>query len=239
MRRWSYTNDEFTHIWAVETGQDRRPYPIDLAPRGTVTTESEHAALRLEERFPFNADPELTSTLRFIARPDVTTISVFGDRFVGGQRQPDPILALGVAFGEWGAAVLATSDTVTVVSCSARSVPEHLASAMGSVPAGSLERMREPRQAVLFPDPGKWQETDDSRRAKHLRHALRRPIEARGYITVTVLPEEAMSPPPIHRTWLDFTGDGRYLLAVGHDLTLAPAGEDMLVRHLAQLARLR
>ncbi|KZM71648.1 ESX secretion-associated protein EspG [Nocardia terpenica] len=239
MTQWSFTSDEFSYVWSVETGLDRRPYPIDLAPRGTVVTESEQAALGLEQRFSFNADPELTSTLRFLARSDVTTISVFGDRFAEGQRQPDPILALGVALGEWGAAVLATSEKVTVASCHARAVPQQLAGAMGSVPAGSLQKMREPRRAVLEPDPEQWQETDDSRRATRLRQALRRPIDARGYITVTVLPEEAMSPPPVHRTWLDFTGDGRYLLAVGHDLTLAPSGDDLVVRHLAQLARIR
>jgi EspG family len=237
VRQWAFTSDEFSYVWEVETGHDRRPYPLDLAPRGITTTESEHAALRLAERFPFNADPELTSTLRFLARPDVTTISLFGDRFLDGQPQPDPILALGAAFGEWGSAVIATSQKVTVVSCKARTMIEQLVIAMGSVPAGGLERMKEPRQTVLFPPPGQWQETDGSRRATRLRQALRRPIDARGYITVTVLPEEAMSPPPVHRTWLDFTGDGRYLLAVGHELTLAPAGEGLLVRHLAGLAR--
>jgi hypothetical protein len=239
VRQWSFTNDEFTHVWALETGNDRRPYPIDLAPRGTAVTESEHTALQLEERFGFNADPELTSTLRLIARSDVTTISMFGDRFVSGQKQPDPGLALGAMSGEWGAAVLATSDKVTVVSCTARAVPQHLVAAMGSAPEGRLEKMREPRQAVLFPDTRQWQETDDSRRAARLRQALRRPIDARGYITVTVLPAEPVSPPPVHRTWLDFTGDGRYLLAVGHDLTLAPASEDLLTHHLTQLARIR
>jgi hypothetical protein len=239
LRQWSFTSDEFSHVWEVETGQDRRPYPLDLAPRGTTMTESEHAALRLGDRFPFNADPELTSTLRFLARTDVTTISMFGDRFLDGQPQLDPILALGAAFGEWGSAVVANGEKVTVVSCKARTVIRQLVAAMGPVPAGGLERMKEPREAVLFPSPGKWQETDASRRATRLRQALRRPIDARGYITVTVLPEEAMSPPAVHRTWLDFTGDGRYLLAVGHDLTLAPASEDLLIQHLAGLARIR
>jgi hypothetical protein len=239
VRQWVFTSDEFSYVWEVETGQDRRPYPLDLAPRGTTTLESEHVALQLAERFPFNADPELTSTLRFLARTDVTTISLFGDRFRDGQPQPDPILALGAVFGEWGAAVIATGEKVSVVSCKSRTVIRQLADAMGSVPAGGLERMKEPREAVLFPPSGQWQETDASRRATRLRRALRRTIDARGYITVAVLPQEAMSPPPVHRTWLDFTGDGRYLLAVGRELTLAPAGEDLLIRHVGGLARIR
>ncbi|MGF6886337.1 hypothetical protein ABIA39_000304 [Nocardia sp. GAS34] len=238
MPQWSFTSDEFTHVWEVETGHDRRPYPLDLAPRGTTVTESEQAALGLADRFPFNGAPELTSTLRFLARTDVTTVSLFGDRFLDGHPQPDPILALGVTFGDWGAAAIATSEKVTVVSCKARNTIRHLVTAMGPVPAGGLERMREPRQAVLFPPADQWQETAEIRRATQLRQALRRPIDARGYITVTVLPDEVMSPPPVHRTWMDFTGDGRYLLAVGHELTLAPAGPDLLIHHLSGLARI-
>jgi hypothetical protein len=237
--KWAFTPDEFTHVWSVETDQDRRPYPINLAPAGTVGTESEKAALGLSERFPFNGDPDLTGTLRFIARTDVTTVTVFGDRFTNGQRLPDPILALGVTFGEWGAVVAATPETVDVWSCHARDVAKRLILAMGSAPAGSAGAMREPRRAVLFPDPGQWQETDTSRRARQLREALRRPIDARGYMTVTVLPEDDMSPPPQHRTWLDFTGDGRYLLTIGHDLALTPAGDDELAKKITRLAAIR
>jgi len=92
---------------------------------------------------------------------------------------------------------------------------------------------------VAAAQPEHAKDTDHSRRATRMRQALRRPIDARGYVTVTVLPEDAMSPPPVHRTWLDFSSDGRYLLAVGHDLTLAPASEDLLIQHLAGLARIR
>ena len=237
--RWTFTHDEFTHVWTAETRQDRRPYPINLSPRGTVTTESDAVALKLDERFPFNGDPDLTGALRFIARTDVTAITAFGDRFVGGQTQPDPVLALAVAFSDWGAGVFASGDNVAVVSCHSRDVVKHLVHAIGSVPAGSLPPMRGPRQAVLFPDPGQWQETTSSRRAQRMRQALRRPIDARGYLTVTVLPDDEMSPPPQHRTWLDFTGDGRYLLTVGTDMALAPAGEDQLARYLRRLAGIR
>ncbi|WP_324192808.1 ESX secretion-associated protein EspG [Nocardia transvalensis] len=234
-----FTPDEFTHVWATETGQDRRPYPINLAPRGTVGTENAKAALRLTERFPFNGDPDLTGTLTFLARSDVTTITAFGDRYENGTRLPDPVLALGVVFSDWGAAILATTDTVTVVSCHARNVAKHLVRAIGSAPAGSLPTMREPRHAVLSPDPGQWQETDASRRAKQFRQVLRRPIDARGYLTVTVLPEDPMSPAPRHRTWLDFTGDGRYLLAVGDQMLLAPAGDDGFASYISRLAEIR
>ncbi len=237
--RWTFTPDEFTYVWATETRQDRRPYPINLTSRGTATSESAAAALKLEERFPFNGDPDLTGALQFIARTDVTTITAFGDQFIEGQPQPDPILALGVAFSGWGAGVFSAADTVTVVSGHARDVVKHVVKALGAVPAGTLAPMREPRQAVLFPDPGQWQETDASRRAQRLRQALRRPIDARGYLTVTVSPENVMSPPPQHLTWLDFSGDGRYLLTVGNDMALAPASADQLAKYLMRLGEIR
>lgn len=237
--RWVFTPDEFSHVWATETRRDRRPYPIDLAPRGTVGTESARAALKLAERFPLNGDPDLTGTLTFLARTDITTIAVFGDRFTDGQRLPEPILALGATFSDWGAAVLATVDAVTVVACHARNVAKHLITAIGSAPVGTLETMREPRGAVLFPDPSQWQETEDSRRAKRFRQVLRRPIDARGYFTITANPGDPMSPPPRHRTWLDFTGDGRYLLTIGHDLTLTPVGDSELAQHITHLAGIR
>ncbi|MQY17424.1 ESX secretion-associated protein EspG [Nocardia macrotermitis] len=237
--KWTFTPDEFTHVWATETRQDRRPYPINLAPRGIETSENAAAALKLEERFPLNGDPDLTGALKFLVRSDVTTITAFGDRFVDGEQQPDPVLALGVVFSHWGAAVFSTDSTVTVVSGSARDAVKYLVKAMGSVRPGQLTPMREPRKAVLFPEPGQWQETETSRRAKRLRLALRRPIDARGYLTVTVSPEDPMSPPPQHRTWLDFSGDGRYILSVGDDMALSPTSMDQLAKYLMKLARVR
>ncbi|MFQ6329637.1 ESX secretion-associated protein EspG [Nocardia sp. CWNU-33] len=237
--RWVFTPDEFTHVWAVEARRDRRPYPINLGPRGTVGTESARAALKLAERFSPNSDPDLTGTLTFLARTDVTTIAMFGDRFADGERLPNPILALGAAFSDWGAAVLATVDAVTVVSCHARNVAKHLLTAIGSAPVGTFDAMCEPRQTVLFPDPGQWQETENSRSAKRFRQVLRRPIDARGYLTITVNPEDPMSPPPQHRTWLDFTNDGRYLLTIGHNMTLTPIGDSELAQQITHLAQIR
>ncbi|WP_063125564.1 ESX secretion-associated protein EspG [Nocardia fusca] len=231
---WVFTPDEFGHIWQTETGLDRRPHPIDLAPRATVGTESARAALGLDSRFPPNSDADLTGTLRFLARTDVTRVTVFGDEFDGDRRRPDPILALAVAFGNWGAVIRAHSGQVSVTACHARNIGKHLATVLGPATAGTLPAMREPREAVLCPDSGRQQPG----RAERLREILHRPIDARGFFTVAVTPEDPMSPPPIHRTWLDFTGDGRYLLAAGSHLALTPVGESDLAAELTRLARI-
>ncbi|WP_459550064.1 ESX secretion-associated protein EspG [Nocardia sp. X0981] len=236
---WVFTPDEFGHVWQVETGLDRRPHPIDLAPAGTAATESARSALDLERRLPANGDPDLTGTLRFLARTDVTRITVFGDEFDGEQRRPDPILAVGVAFGNWGAVIRAHSREIIVAACHARGVGKHLVRALGSVRPGTLPAMREPRAAVLCPDPGPWETGDAAGRAERLRKILHRPIDARGFLTVAIAPEDPMSPPPIHRTWLDFTDDGRYLLTAGSHLSLTPIDGAGLATELTRIARIR
>lgn len=235
---WVFTPDEFGHIWQTETGLDRRPHPIDLAPRGIVSTESARAALELERRFPPNGDADLTGTLRFLARSDVTRVTVFGDEFDGERRRPDPILALAVAFGNWGAVARAHSGQVSVTACHARNIGKHLATALGPAGPGTLPAMREPREAVLCPDPGPGDSARATARAERLREVLHRPIDARGFFTVTVTPDNPMSPPPVHRTWLDFTGDGRYLLSAGSHLSLTPVGESDLAAELIRMARI-
>ncbi|MGW0178395.1 ESX secretion-associated protein EspG [Nocardia sp. NPDC003345] len=235
---WVFTPDEFSHIWQTETGLDRRPHPIDLAPRGTVATERALHRLDLPGRFPPNGDADLTGTLRFVARTDVTRVTVFGDEFDGAERGPDPVLAVAVAFGNWGALIRAHSATITVVACHARTLGKHLVNTLGPARPGTLPVLREPRAAVLCPDPADSRGTAADR-AANLRATLHRPIDARGFFTIAVAPDDPMSPPPIHRTWLDFTGDGRYLLSAGSHLTLTPVDEAGLAAELIRLARIR
>lgn len=236
---WVFTPDEFSYIWQAETGLDRRPHPIDLAPRATAATESERSALELESRFPPNGDPDLTATLRFLARTDVTRITVFGDDFDGSGQRGDPVLAVAVGFGNWGALLRAQHEAITLIACHARTVGKQLVNTLGPARAGRLPAMREPRAAVLFPEQSPGTHGPAAGRARRLRKALHRPIDARGFFTITVAPENPMSPPPIHRTWLDFTGDGRYLLAAGADLSLTPVGDSRLAAELSRLACLR
>jgi len=237
--RWVFTPDEFTYVWSVETGLDRRPYPIDMAHRGTVRSENDWEKLKLAERFRRNSDPDLTGALTLCARNDVTTLTVSGDRYGPEGRAEEPILAFGATHLNWGTVLVAGPCDVTVIACHARRVPHHLVAAMGAAPAGRLAPMREPRAAVLYDDPNNWGQSDDAERAAVFRKTLHRPIDARGFITVTVAPEEPMSPPTRHRTWLDFTDDGRYLLTTTADLSLTPVTDTALHTQLARLAVIR
>jgi ESX secretion-associated protein EspG len=225
--------DEFTHVWEMETDLDRRPYPVNMAPAATVRTESEQAALRLRHRFARNADPDLTATLLLCARTDATTITLSGEN--GAER----ILAFAAVVHNHAGILVAGPDRVTVIVCHAKKLGWQLVEIIGSAPAGRLGPMREPQDAVLHPDSTQPFATNGHRNAAHFRHKLREPVDGRGFITVTVEPDNPMSPPTRHRTWLDFTGDGRYLLTTATDLILTPVDDDEFAAHLTRLAHIR
>ncbi|NKY89028.1 ESX secretion-associated protein EspG [Nocardia veterana] len=237
--KWVLTPDEFAHVWATETDLDRRPYPVNMIPESTVRTESQYAALRLPSRYARNTDPDLTAALLLCTRPDATTFTVSGRRGLPGT-EAEQILAFAAVVHRHAALLVARPDAVSVTVCHARGVGERLVAAIGSAPAGKAGPMREPQDAVLDPatDAGTDGDITAPRRpgAARFRRTLRAPVDSRGFITVTVAPDNPMSPPTRHRTWLDITGDGRYLLSTAAELTLTPVGDAEFAAVLLRLA---
>ncbi|MBF6211325.1 ESX secretion-associated protein EspG [Nocardia puris] len=234
--RWVLTPDEFSHVWESETGLDRRPYPINMAPAATVRTETEYAALRLPQRFARQADPDLAAALMLCARSDATTLTVSGERGGPGGPAADRILAFAAVVHKHAAVLVATPDKVTVRMMHARSLGQRLVEIIGPARAGRLGPMREPQEAVLTTD---GVEAPSPAGAARFRQTLRKPVDCRGFITVTVEPDNPMSPPTRHRTWLDFSGDGRYLLTTSHDLILTPVSDHEFAAQLLRLAQIR
>ncbi|WP_231390387.1 ESX secretion-associated protein EspG [Nocardia sp. CNY236] len=235
------TSDEFTHVWTNETGLDRRPYPVNMVPPATVHTESQHRALCLPQRFAHRADPDLTAALMLCARGDATTITVSGERTTLS-RIEDPteyerILAFAAVVHNHAGILVATPNTMTVLMCHARAVGDRLVRIIGSARPGKLAPMREPQDAVLSPDRTEPFVTNGHRGAARFRQTLRKPVDGRGFVTVTVEPDNPMSPPTRHRTWLDVSGDGRYLLTTAHDLVLAPVSDRDFAAALSRLAQ--
>lgn len=237
--RWVFTPDEFTHVWESETSLDRRPYPINMMPGATARTETEYAALRLPQRFARQADPDLAAALMLCARSDATTITVSGER-AGGARDSGEqrILAFAAVVHNHAGILVAVPDKVTVQMCHARSLGERLVQIIGPADPGRLGPMREPQSEVLSPGPDPLA-GNGHRGATLFRATLRKPVDCRGFITVTVEPDNPMSPPTRHRTWLDFTGDGRYLLTTSHDLILTPVSDEDFAAQLLRLAQIR
>ncbi|WP_433198546.1 ESX secretion-associated protein EspG [Nocardia sp. CA-107356] len=230
--KWIFTPDEFTHVWENETSLDRRPYPVNLVPAATVRTESEYAALRLQQRFARQADADLAAALMLCARTDATTITISGES--GAKR----ILVFAAVVHNHAGILIADTDKVTVRMCHARNLGKQLVEIIGSAQPGKLAPMQEPQDAVLNSD-GDAAATNGHRRAARFRQTLRKPVDGRGFITVTVEPENPMSPPTRHRSWLDFTGDGRYLLTTSHDLSLTPVTDEEFADQLLRLAQIR
>ncbi|MCU1646023.1 MAG: hypothetical protein JWN03_6298 [Nocardia sp.] len=222
--KWMLTPDEFAMVWTRETQLDRRPYPLDTLPRAQ---ENPGATPRLGHRFLRRTDPELTAALMLCARTDTTTVSLYGE---SSTPEPRRILAFAAVAQQRAGILVARPDAVSVLLCPAEQLGQELVEIIGSAPPGSHETMQEPQNAVLLPD-------DSATRGDQFRRKLREPVDGRGFITVTVEPANPLSPPTRHRTWMDFSGDGRYLLTTATDLTLTPVTDAELADHLVRLAR--
>ncbi|MEV6774250.1 ESX secretion-associated protein EspG [Nocardia sp. NPDC051030] len=233
--KWILTPDEFTLVWTRETDLERRPYPLDtIAP----APENPSAAPRLAHRFLRRTDPELAAALSLCARTDTTTVTLYGQRTSGPDQHR--ILAFAAVAQQRVGILVALPDSVTVMLCPADQLGRELVEIIGSAPAGQGAAMRESQRTVLYsaePRPEPDTEEPEPDEADRFRRKLREPVDGRGFITVTVEPANPLSPPTRHRTWLDFTGDGRYLLTTANDLTLAPVTDEELAEHLVRLAR--
>ncbi|WP_405486470.1 ESX secretion-associated protein EspG [Nocardia sp. NBC_00511] len=249
--KWILTPDEFALIWTRETGLERRPYPLDTGPAGPGSPEG---APELRHRYVRRTDPDLGAALALCARTDTTTVTLYGERTAGPRARR--ILAFAAVAQQRAGILVSLPDTVTVLLCPAEQLGRELVEIIGSAPPGRSAPLREPQQAVLYPDAGvtgeisavravdeRVRRSDPARDADRLRNAdsfrrkLREPVDGRGFITVTVEPANPLSPPTRHRTWLDFSGDGRYLLTTAADLSLTPVSDDELAAQLEHLAR--
>ncbi|MET8429489.1 ESX secretion-associated protein EspG [Nocardia sp. NPDC004860] len=233
--KWILTPDEFAMIWTRETDLERRPYPLDTTPAapenpGDASQFGPNTPGGAPARFLRRTDPDLAAALTLCARTDTTTVTLYGERTAGPEARR--ILAFAAVAQQRVGILVSLPDTVTVSLCPAEQLGRELVEVIGSAPPGRLEPLREPQQAVLYPDAaGTGAEAD------RFRRKLRDPVDGRGFITVTVEPANPLSPPTRHRTWLDFSGDGRYLLTTAADLTLTPVTDEELAAHLVRLAR--
>ncbi|MRH87179.1 ESX secretion-associated protein EspG [Nocardia sp. SYP-A9097] len=241
--KWMLTPDEFALVWTRETQLDRRPYPLDTLPRANDRTERSGVAPRLRHRYLGRTDPDLSAALMLCARTDTTTVTLYGECTTPTPRR---ILAFAAVAQQRAGILVALPDAVSVMICPADQLGRELVEIIGSAPPGRHAPMREPQHAVLGPEEPEANSDTETTAAQpdsadlaadHFRRKLREPVDGRGFITVTVEPVNPLSPPTRHRTWLDFSGDGRYLLTTATDLTLTPVGDAELAEHLVRLAR--
>ncbi|UGT60461.1 ESX secretion-associated protein EspG [Nocardia asteroides] len=225
---WSFTPDEFAHVWR-ETESDRVPYPLRIleSPR----TEDAAAKLRVElsARLPHRADPDLTACLRLLSAPH-TRIVVIG----GGPRPGAEIRLLACAVfdhavlvvqepgrkPEFGGAVrLSIGHTNKLGARIAQALPPARA---GRLPAraATVDAVRDEETHSLPPA------------ARLIRKVLLQPHTAEGHIRIEARLDRPAPPPALHYTWIDVDGDGRYLIKSGDTVHLVPAGTEQLAAQL-------
>ncbi|VFB01915.1 ESX secretion-associated protein EspG [Nocardia cyriacigeorgica] len=226
---WTFTPDEFAHIWR-ETDQDRHPYPLRILE--TPRTEREADALRAElaARLPLGADPDLSACLRILAAPHTRIVAVGGGHTAGSE-----IRLLAAAVFDRG--VLAVQEPgrtpdfggrVRISIGHSAKLGARIAALLPKTPAG-----REPARAAAIEAI-----RDDEvviateRAALPIRRLLLRPHTAEGHIRIEARLDRPTPPAPVHYTWIDVEGDGRYLIKAGDTVHIVPANSEQLAAQL-------
>lgn len=78
------------------------------------------------------------------------------------------------------------------------------------------------------------QETVPTRRsaAPRIRKLLLEPHTAEGHIRIEPRLDRPAPPPPIHYSWIDVQGDGRYLIKAGDEVRITPASPEQIAAQL-------
>jgi hypothetical protein len=140
---WSFTPDEFAWVWAVETGLDEYPYPINIIE--TYATAIEHAQLRAEisARHPRDGDPDLTGPLRVLANPELRIVCVgwFHNSHKRVRSLAAAIADLGVVLFQKSGATAESGGDIKLVVAPRGQLGRHIAATMPQVPAGAAREM--------------------------------------------------------------------------------------------------
>ncbi|WP_280369124.1 ESX secretion-associated protein EspG [Nocardia wallacei] len=226
---WSFTPDEFAHIWR-ETDLDRHPFPLRILE--TPRTDDEAAALRrtLEARLPLRADPDLSACLRILAQPQTRVVALGGGHGPGSE-----IRALGAAV--YDHAVLAVQEpggcpgfggVVHLSIGHSAKLGARIAALLPETPPGREPARSAPTAAVR--DEETVMATQP--RVPRIRRLLLRPHTAEGHIRIEAALDRDNPPAPVYYTWIDVADDGRYLIRAGDEVHIVPASAQQLAAHL-------
>lgn len=226
---WTFTADEFAHVWR-ESGQDRMPFPLRVleSPR----TEDEAARLRmtLDQRLPHGGDPDLTACLRIIAEPQARIVLVGGGHTAGSE-----VRLLGCAVYDHAVLVVQEPGTrpdyggrVRVSIGHSAGLGARVAACLPDAPPG-----REPAREADA-DAVRDEETVIAAHpaVPRIQRLLRRQHTAEGHIRIETGLDRNVASPPVHYSWIDVAGDGRYLLRAGETVHVVPASTGQLAAQL-------
>ncbi|WP_330253221.1 ESX secretion-associated protein EspG [Nocardia sp. NBC_00565] len=226
---WTFTPDEFAHIWR-ETELDRHPYPLRILETPRTETEADKLRAQLNERLPPRSDPDLSACLRIMATPQTRIVAI------GGGHGPGTEIRL-LACAIYDRAVLAIQEpgpgpdiggrVRLSIGLSAK-LGARIASLLPAVPAG-----HEPARAAAA-DAIRDDEVvvSSQRSVPSIRRLLLKPHTAEGHIRIESRLNQPTPQPPVHYTWIDVKGDGRYLIKAGDTVHIVPASAEQLATQL-------
>ncbi|MFB7875971.1 ESX secretion-associated protein EspG [Nocardia sp. NPDC056064] len=230
---WHVTPDQFALAWARVDG-DRIPYPLAVRASARDTVERAAQQPALDAWCARVLDADLSAALRVLADPEIR-VEVCG-------RTTVPVRMLGAVSAD--IAVLAVQEpgsaedrggTVHVQVGSTRRLAAQIFSRIPAQRPGSLPRLGAPvakvredsRDLVTAPVAG----PSDAARVRRL---LQRPRTGIGQILVAAGREKD---PSGVLSWIDVTGDGRYLVHTAHRVDITPATAESSVDWLRHLLR--
>ncbi|MBO0853446.1 MAG: ESX secretion-associated protein EspG [Nocardia sp.] len=225
---WSFTPDEFAHIWR-ETDLDRYPFPLRVLE--TPGTEHEARSLRaqLEARMPLGQDADLTACLRILAAPR-TRVAL-----IGGPHTPgDEIRALGAVI--YDHAVLAVQKPgrtpdfggrITISIGHTAKLGARIAALLPDCPAG-----RHPAHSARSAAVRDENEPRPGPAPHRIRRLLSKRHTAEGHIRIEAGLDQPTPAPTLYYTWIDVADDGRYLLRAGEEVYITPANRRQIAEHL-------
>ena len=235
--RWNFTPDEFMHVWS-ETVLDRYPHPLRLMSAYRLLSDFEVAKAEIASRLRPGHDTDLSVALRIMAIAE-TRITITGEE---GQ-PPQDIRMLGGSIGSTGVVVRQShgpTGGVTITLGSAGDVPGRMVAALTNRPKGRLEPLTETfdrlrdSQAPLMSSASSSKST-----GMQIRRLLKSRRDCTGRIVVTRNANGPEHSPIDYVSWMDITGDGRYLIRQGSEIEVIPCSEDYLITELARLSGLR
>ncbi|WP_040775818.1 ESX secretion-associated protein EspG [Nocardia pneumoniae] len=226
---WTFTPDEFAHIWR-ETDLDRHPYPLRILETPRTEDEAEKLRSAIAERLPLGSNPDLSACLRILAEPHTRIVAI------GGAHRPGSELRL-LAAAIYDRAVLAVQEPgsspdfggrVRVSIGHSSKLGQRIAALLPKTPPG-----KEPPR-VASGDAVRDQETVPARRsaAPRIRKLLLEPHTAEGHIRIEPRLDRPAPPPPTHYTWIDVRNDGRYLIKAGDEVRITPASSEQIAAQL-------
>ncbi|MFG1792411.1 ESX secretion-associated protein EspG [Nocardia sp. NPDC049149] len=226
---WTFTPDEFAHIWR-ETDLDRHPYPLRILETPRTEDEAERLRATMDARLPLRADPDLSACLHILAAPHTRIVAI------GGAHRPgSEIRLLGGAIYDRAVLVVqeagATPDFGGRVRLSighSGKLGARIAALLPHTPPGREPARSAPTAAV------RDEETVVAERpvAPRIRKLLLKPHSAEGHIRIEPRLDGDTPAPPIHYTWFDVQGDGRYLIRAGAEVHITPASAEQIAAQL-------